>query len=128
MFTDIEDRTSPESENSTIEKDQTDKNEEFPLRIDSTETRDNRSVGTNLTNNETKGVHLEEPLDAVAEDSLMEDMEIEMDGGGGEVNDLGNIDQIHESMGSPFDATFSPQRNKSRSLLASSFFISFATF
>ena len=127
MFTDSEDRTSAESENGTIAKDQTNKNEEFLLRIDSTETRDNRSVGTNLTKNETKGIHLEKSLDAVGEDSLMKDMELETDGGGGEVNDLENIDEIHESMGSPFDATFSPQRNKSRSL-ASSFFTTFAFF
>jgi len=108
------------------EKDQTDEHEEFFLRIDSIETSDNRSVGPNLTNNETEGIYLEEPVDA-AEDSFMDDMEIEADGGGEEVKDLENIDKIHESMGSSFDAMFSPQRNKGRSLACSSF-STFATF
>jgi len=125
IYKNSENRSSAKSEKTgTIEKDQTDENEEFLLRIDSIETSDNRSVGTNLTNNE--GIYLEEPVDA-AEDSFMDDMEIEADGGGEEVKDLENIDEIHESMGSSFDAMFSPQRNKGRSLACSSF-STFATF
>lgn len=129
IYTNSENGSSAKSEKmgtDTIEKDQTDENEEFLLRIDSIETSDNRSVGTNLTNNETEGIYLEEPVDA-AEDSFMDDMEIETDGGGGEVKDLENIDKIHESMGSSFDAMFSPQRNRGKSLPCS-LFNTFATF
>merc|ERR1719220_2482274 len=104
----------------TIGKDQTDDKEEFLLRIDSIETSDNRSVGANLTNNEAEGIYLEVAVDA-AEDSFMEDMEIETDGGGGEAK------EIDESIGSSFDAMFSPQRNRARSL-SSSLATTFATF
>jgi len=123
IYTSSENGSSAQSEKTgfdTIGKDQTDDKEEFLLRIDSIETSDNRSVGTNLTDNEAEGIYLEVAVDA-AEDSFMEDMEIETDGGGGEVK------EIDESIGSSFDAMFSPQRNRARSL-ASSLATTLATF
>ena len=102
------------------EEDQTDENEELPFKIDSSETSDNRSVGMNLTNQETEGISMEEPMGA-SDDSFLEDVDIEADGG--EVEDMmENTDKIRESMGSRFDATFSPQRNRARGLLGSSLF------
>ena len=98
----------------TVEKeesDQTDEEEELLLlRIDSTETSDNRSVGTNLTNNQTEGGILEESVDA-SEDSFLEDLDTETDGVGGEL--FKDLEENIESVGSsPFDAMFSPQRNR----------------
>ena len=105
----------------TVEKeefDQTDEEEElFLLRIDSTETSDNRSVGTNLTNNQTEGGILEESVDA-AEDSFLEDLDTETDGVGGDL--FKDLEENIESVGSsPFDAMFSPQRNRARGLACS---------
>ena len=119
----VSENDSVESEKAKIietEEDQTDENEELHFKIDPSETSDNRSVGMNLTNQETEGISMEEPVDA-SEDSFLEDVEMEADGG--EVEDMmENTDKIRESMGSPFDATFSPQRNRGRVLLASSLF------
>ena len=105
----------------TVEKeesDQTDEEEELLLlRIDSTETSDNRSVGTNLTNNQTEGGILEESVDA-AEDSFLEDLDTETDGVGGDL--FKDLEENIESVGSsPFDAMFSPQRNRARGLACS---------
>ena len=121
----VSENDSVESEKAEIietEEDQTDENEEFPFKIDSSETSDNRSVGMNLTNQETEGISMEEPMGA-SDDSFMEDVEMEADGG--EVEDMmGNTDKIRESMGSRFDATFSPQRNRARGSLLGSFLFS----
>merc|ERR1711971_175243 len=119
----VNEKETAESEKAKME-DQTYEKEELLLRIDSSETSDNRSVGMDLTNQEKEGISTEDPADA-AEDSFMEDLEMEADGG--DVEDVENTEKIQERMGSPFDATFSPQRNRAIGLLSSSIFSCFGT-